>query len=142
MRGDHPDPHGAGGNQRDADRRRTHVLDALDRRVDVAADAIGELLDRRVEQFDDQQKDQHGDQREPLARLLGDEKRKRCPDDEQRHFLAEGRLGLRGGKKAVPAVERGFEEPLHARPPESRAYARHVTRPLLARLFARYNRCA
>ena len=45
----------ARGDQRHADRGRTHVLDPADLQVVVGGQAIGELLDRGVEQLDDRE---------------------------------------------------------------------------------------
>jgi hypothetical protein len=65
-------PHHAGRNQRQENGGRTHVLDALDQRIAVASDAVGQFFDRGIEQLDDQQEEQYADQREAFAGVAGD----------------------------------------------------------------------
>ncbi len=57
----------AGQQQRQQNGGRAHVLDALEREVMVAADAVGQFLDRGIEQLDDQDDDQRADQCETPA---------------------------------------------------------------------------
>src|SRR4029079_6038388 len=60
--GDGEQPERAGHQQRDADGRRTHVLDLADLRIVFGGEPVSELLDRSVEDLDHQHKGDGGNQ--------------------------------------------------------------------------------
>src|ERR1700678_382081 len=60
--GDGEQPEQARHDQRDAHRRRAHILDPADLRIMLGGQPVGELLDRGIEQFDHQHQGDGGDQ--------------------------------------------------------------------------------
>ena len=81
--------------------------------IDREADAVGKLLDRGVEQLDDQDENHDTDQREPLPGRVGDDEGERNRQDERGQLLAKRLLAARGGDKAVPAIDGGAQQSVH-----------------------------
>ena len=96
--GDDPEPHRAGEQQRQQDGGGAHVLDALDGRIVVERDAVAQLLDRGVEQFDDE--DEHERRRSAQAAC-------RCPRSGRRRAVL---------RSPAPPAPRGT--PVPSAPPQ------------------------
>src|SRR5690242_7056785 len=71
--GDGKQPERPGHQQCDADRRRPHVLDPPDLRIVVGGQPVGELLNRGVEDLDDQHKRHRCDQLHPAHHARADQ---------------------------------------------------------------------
>src|ERR1700729_1525138 len=115
--GDRKQPEQPGGNQRHADRGRPHVLDPPDLQIVLGSQAIGELLDRRIEQFDDQHQGDRGDQFEPPHRGGPDYPGQRQRKEKRADLLAHGRLGADRKSEAVTRVDRGPPQPQQSSKP-------------------------
>ena len=85
-------------------------------RILLARDAVGEFLDRGIEQFDNEKEHEHADQREAFACIGGQEKGERHADYQQHQLLAERLFGFRRRAQAVPAIDRRPPKPFHALP--------------------------
>ena len=128
--GNRQQPGEARDGERDADRCGGHVLDTADVRVLRRRDVIGKLLDRGVEQFDDQQQQDHADQRETLPGERRDEEGERNAHRERDQLLAERGFRARGGFEPGPGIERGAPHAKHGRSPSAKRARECRARPL------------
>src|ERR1700756_531096 len=115
--GDGKQPEDASHQQSDADRRRSHVLDPPDLRVVIGGQAIGELLDRGVEELDNQN---HDDSRHQFDAAHGggpDQPGKRDREQKREQLLANGLLRADCEDQAVARVDGGPPESQQAKIP-------------------------
>src|SRR3954447_1912 len=103
--GDGKQPEGASHQQRDADRRRTHVLDPPDLRIVVGGEAVGELLDRGIEDLDHQHERHRRDQFNPAHHARADQPGQRHRQRQRKQFLANSLLRADRKCEAVPRVD-------------------------------------
>ena len=119
-----PEPHRAGEQQRQQDGGRAHVLDALEGRILIEGDAVAQLLNRGIEQFDNEDEDDRADQRKAFADVCGQEEGERNSDRQHHQFLAERPFRLRRCNEAVPAIDGCAPKSFHAIRPRQRPAAR------------------
>src|SRR3954471_6733963 len=92
--------------QCDADRRRTHVLDAADIRMMRGGDVIGKSFDRTIEQLDRDEQQNDAYQREALPGERRDEPSERNAERKRDQLFAERGFGSCGNLQPAPRIQR------------------------------------
>src|SRR3954451_7320090 len=108
--GDGKQPEGASHQQRDADRRRAHVLDPPDLRIVVGGEPVGQLLDRGIEYLDHQHKRYRRDKFHTAHHARADQPGQRHGQCQREQFLADGLLRADRKSEAVTRVDGGSPE--------------------------------
>src|SRR4051812_1678773 len=109
--GDGKQPERPAHQQRDADRRRPHVLDPPDLRIVVGGEPVGELLDRGIEDLDHQHERHRRDQLNPADHAGADQPGQRHRQHQREQFLADSLF--RPDRKSQPVTR------IDGGPPES-----------------------
>src|SRR5262249_25518264 len=112
-----PDPHGSCRQQRKPNGGGAHILDALDGRIGFGGHAVAQFFYRRIEQLDNEEKDQHTDQRIASGHVRGEKKGQGNADYQQSQLLAKGGLRSHHRYQAIPAIDRRAPDPFHASRP-------------------------
>jgi hypothetical protein len=92
---------------------RAHILDSADKQIVLGRDPISELLDGRVQQFDDEQKKQHTNKRQAFPSILREDEGGRERNSQHQKFLTDCLFGPRGGAESAAAVYERTKEPVH-----------------------------
>src|SRR6476661_681160 len=121
--GDGKEPEGASHQQRDADRRRPHVLDPPDLRIVVGGEPVGQLLDGGIEDLDHQHERHRRDQLDPAHHARADQPGQRHRQRQRKQLLADGLLRPDRESQPVTRVDRGPPESQQIRVPLQPALA-------------------
>src|SRR3954463_5738902 len=103
--GDGKQPERACHQQRDADRRRTHVLDPPDLRIVVGGEPVGELLDRSIENLDHQHERHRRHQFHPAHHARANQPGQRHRQRQRKKLLTDSLLRADRKGEAVTRVD-------------------------------------